>query len=123
MITSKQESALLKKKTEVVTDTAGGVVLIASFGGFIQLAIGMALLGTGLGLTMPAITAGASIAVSADEQGGAAGVIGACPAIGFVSGPVIGGLLYPLASYGPSLFSAGVFVLTVAGLYFTSSRR
>ncbi|MEM8548351.1 MAG: MFS transporter [Pseudomonadota bacterium] len=100
-----------------------GAVLIASFGGFIQLAIGMALLGTGLGLTMPAITAGASIAVSADEQGGAAGVIGACPAIGFVSGPVIGGLLYPLASSGPSLFSAGVFVLTVAGLYFTSSRR
>ena len=100
-----------------------GAVLIASFGGFIQLAIGMALLGTGLGLTMPAITAGASIAVSADEQGGAAGVIGACPAIGFVSGPVIGGLLYPLASSGPSLFSAGVFVLTVAGLYLTSSRR
>ncbi|MEM1403601.1 MAG: MFS transporter [Pseudomonadota bacterium] len=99
-----------------------GAVLVASFGGFTQLAVGMALLGTGLGLTMPAITAGASIAVSADEQGGAAGVVGACPAIGFVIGPVIGGLLYPLTPSGPSLFSAVVFAMTVVGLYLTSSR-
>jgi MFS family permease len=73
---------------------------VAAFQGFVILALGMALLGTGLGLCMPAITAGASLAVSAEEQGGAAGVIAACPAVGFVSGPVIGGLLYPLSPTG-----------------------
>lgn len=99
-----------------------GSLLIAGFANFTMLATGMALLGTGLGLTMPAITAGASIAVSSQEQGGAAGVISACPAVGFVSGPVIGGLLYPLAPSGPAVFSALVFCATIAFLYGTSKR-
>ncbi|EED31422.1 major facilitator superfamily protein [gamma proteobacterium NOR5-3] len=99
-----------------------GSLLIAGFANFTMLAFGMALLGTGLGLSMPAITAGASIAVSSQEQGGAAGVISACPAVGFVSGPIIGGLLYPLAPFGPALFSALVFAGTIAFLYGTSKR-
>ncbi|WP_439100495.1 MFS transporter [Congregibacter sp.] len=99
-----------------------GSLLIAGFANFTMLAAGMALLGTGLGLCMPAITAGASIAVTSEEQGGAAGVISACPAVGFVSGPVIGGLLYPLAPFGPALFSAVVFSTTVAFLYGTAKR-
>ena len=99
-----------------------GALLIASFQGFGLLALGMALLGMGLGLCMPAITAGASLAVSAEEQGGAAGVISACPAVGFVSGPVIGGLLYPFSTHAPSLFAAGIFAGTIALLYATSKR-
>jgi MFS family permease len=99
-----------------------GALLIAGFTGFTMLAGGMALLGTGLGLSMPAITAGASMAVSAEEQGGAAGVISACPAIGFVSGPVIGGLVYPLAHFGPAIFSALVFGGTISLLYLTARR-
>ncbi|WP_439106816.1 MFS transporter [Congregibacter sp.] len=99
-----------------------GSLLIASFSNFWMLALGMALMGTGLGLSMPAITAGASIAVSPEEQGGAAGVISACPAVGFVSGPIIGGLLYPLAPFGPALFSAVVFSGTIAILFGTSKR-
>ncbi|MDP5052374.1 MAG: MFS transporter, partial [Congregibacter sp.] len=99
-----------------------GSLLIAGFANFTMLAIGMALLGTGLGLSMPAITAGASIAVSAEEQGGAAGVISACPAVGFVSGPIIGGLLYPFAPFGPALFSALVFSATVVFLYLSAKR-
>jgi MFS family permease len=99
-----------------------GALLIFWFANFTMLAFGMALLGTGLGLSMPAITAGASIAVSAQEQGGAAGVISACPAVGFVSGPVIGGLIYPFAHFAPALFSAGVFSATIALLYLTSKR-
>ncbi|MFT4768094.1 MAG: MFS family permease [Glaciecola sp.] len=101
---------------------AVGSLLIAGFANFTMLAFGMALLGTGLGLSMPAITAGASIAVSSQEQGGAAGVISACPAVGFVSGPIIGGLLYPLAHFGPALFSSLVFAGTIAFLYGTSKR-
>lgn len=97
-----------------------GALLIAGFGGFVQLAFGMALLGTGLGLCMPAITAGASMAVGPEEQGGAAGVITACPAVGFVSGPIIGGLLYPLGSAFPSLFAAVVLMATIGLLFATS---
>lgn len=96
-----------------------GALLVAGFNNFWTLALGMAFLGTGLGLSMPAITAGASIAVGPEEQGGAAGVIGACPAVGFVTGPVIGGLLYPVSPHGPALFSAAVFATTVALLAVT----
>jgi MFS family permease len=101
---------------------AVGALLVAAFINYALLALGMALLGIGLGLTMPAITAGASLAVSAQEQGGAAGVITACPAVGFVSGPVIGGLLYSLAPWSPPLFSAVVFIGTILTLYLTSRR-
>ncbi|MFK7828555.1 MAG: MFS transporter [Congregibacter sp.] len=97
-------------------------LFIAGYESFWVLAIGMALLGTGLGLCMPALTAGASMAVGAEEQGGAAGVISACPAVGFVSGPIIGGLLYPIAPAGPTLFSAAIFMGTIATLFFTSKR-
>jgi len=100
-----------------------GSLCVAGFEGFALLAVGMALMGTGLGLCMPAITAGASLAVSPEEQGGAAGVISACPAVGFVAGPVIGGLVYPLAPSGPALFAAVVLAGTIALLYLTSKRR
>jgi MFS family permease len=99
-----------------------GALLLASLAGYPPLVIGMALLGTGLGLTMPAITAGASLAVSAQEQGAAAGVIAACPAVGFVSGPVIGGLLYPLSPQAPPLASAAVFLGTILLLAATARR-
>jgi MFS family permease len=99
-----------------------GALLVAAYEGFVLLAFGMALLGTGLGLAMPAITAGASVAVSAQEQGAAAGVITACPAVGFVSGPIIGGLVYPLAPSGPSLISATIFAGTIAMLFLTARR-
>ncbi|MEM8491717.1 MAG: MFS transporter [Pseudomonadota bacterium] len=99
-----------------------GSLLVAVFASFTTLACAMVLMGAGLGLTMPAITAGASIAVSQEEQGGAAGVISSCPAVGFVSGPVIGGLLYPLDPSGPSLFSAAVFALTILLLIATARR-
>lgn len=91
-----------------------GSLCVAAFQGFIVLAVGMAFMGTGLGLCMPAITAGASLAVGAEEQGGAAGVISACPAVGFVAGPVIGGLIYPFAIWGPALFSCVVLLGTIA---------
>ena len=68
-----------------------GAAFIAGFDQFTTLAVGMAFLGTGLGLCMPAISAGASLAVSTEEQGGAAGLIAACPALGFTVGPVIAG--------------------------------
>ena len=100
-----------------------GSLCVAGFDGFGLLATGMALMGTGLGLCMPAITAGASLAVGAQEQGGAAGVISACPAVGFIAGPVIGGAIYPLAPSGPALVAASILAGTIGLLYLTSPHR
>ena len=93
-----------------------GASIIASFETFPVLAVGMAFIGTGLGLCMPAISAGASLAVSPAEQGGAAGLVVACPAIGFVTGPVAAGALYQLHGPLAPLFSATVFFVVLVTL-------
>ncbi|MEH6608744.1 MAG: MFS transporter [Halioglobus sp.] len=93
-----------------------GAIIIASFETFAVLALGLAFVGTGLGLSMPAISAGASLAVSPEEQGGAAGLVVACPAIGFVAGPVIAGALYQIDGALAPLFSASVFFIVLTTL-------
>ena len=93
-----------------------GAMIIASFETFAVLALGLAFVGTGLGLSMPAISAGASLAVSPEEQGGAAGLVVACPAIGFVAGPVIAGALYQVDGALAPLFSASVFFIVLVAL-------
>ena len=93
---------------------------VASAQGLTGLIIGMAFMGAGLGLIGPAIAAGASLAVSRDEQGGAAGLITACPAAGFVIGPILGGALYQLNAAYPPIF-AGIITFCVL-LYALKSR-
>ena len=93
-----------------------GASIIASFETFSVLATGMAFIGTGLGLSMPAISAGASLAVDPAEQGGAAGLVVACPAIGFVVGPVTAGALYQINGPLAPLFSATVFFMVLVTL-------
>ena len=93
-----------------------GAAVIAGFETFTVLAVGMAFLGIGLGLCMPAISAGASLAVQPEEQGAAAGLVSACPAIGFVSGPLIAGALYQVHGSLAPLFSAAVFFLVLVML-------
>ena len=90
-----------------------GAGVIAGFQSFTVLAVGMAFLGTGLGLCMPAISAGASLAVTPDEQGAAAGLVSSCPAIGFVAGPICAGALYQVHPPLAPLFCAGVFFLVL----------
>ena len=87
---------------------------VASAQGLTGLLIGMAFMGAGLGLIGPAIAAGASLSVSRDEQGGAAGLITACPAAGFVVGPILGGALYQLDPAYPPLFAGAITVLVLA---------
>jgi MFS family permease len=90
-----------------------GAAVISSFDTFAVLAVGMAFLGAGLGLCMPAISAGASLAVSPEEQGAAAGLISSCPAIGFVAGPICAGALYQIHGPLAPLFSAAVFFIVL----------
>ncbi|MEH6635420.1 MAG: MFS transporter [Halioglobus sp.] len=90
-----------------------GAVIISLFETFSVLAVGMGFLGTGLGLCMPAISAGASLAVSPQEQGAAAGLVSSCPAIGFVAGPICAGALYQIHGPLAPIFSATVFLLVL----------
>jgi MFS family permease len=99
-----------------------GAAVISSFDTFAVLAVGMAFLGTGLGLCMPAISAGASLAVTPEEQGGAAGLVSSCPAIGFVAGPIIAGALYQVHGPLAPLFSAAVFFLVLVMLVIKDRR-
>jgi MFS family permease len=97
---------------------AGGTVAISTFDSWPAVLTSMALIGAGLGLLMPAVSAGASIAVEPEEQGGVAGLISACPAAGFVLGPVTGGFLYQYgsaaAAWGAAIILVGVFLATLA---------
>lgn len=64
-----------------------------------QLAIFMlatTLIGLGFGLTGPGYSAEVSLRVAPEEQGALAGLSSACPALGFVIGPLCAGILYDL---------------------------
>ena len=84
-------------------------LFVGNFEQYWVLGVGMAFMGTGLGVSMPSISAAASLAVSPEEQGAVAGLVSSCPAIGFVAGPIIAGLLYQQEPGWASLFSATVF--------------
>jgi len=95
-----------------------GAAVVSGFETFNVLALGMAFIGAGLGLCMPAIAAGVSLAVSPQEQGAAAGLVSSCPAIGFVVGPICAGALYQLHAPLAPLFSGAVFFLVLVVLVF-----
>ncbi|MEM9257260.1 MAG: MFS transporter [Pseudomonadota bacterium] len=90
-----------------------GAGVISQFNSFDVLAVGMAFLGVGMALCMPAISAGASLAVEPEEQGGAAGLVSACPPLGFAVGPICSGYLYERDASLAPLFSASVFFLVL----------
>lgn len=87
-----------------------GALSVAVFSQFWHLAIGMAFLGLGLGLITPSVSAAVSLAVHADEQGAAAGLVSACPGYGFVIGPLTAGFLYQYNPAFSALFCALVFI-------------
>lgn len=66
----------------------------------------LALVGLGMGMVGPGFSASASLAVEAREQGAVAGLISACPALGFILGPVVGGALYEWHHTLPYLLAA-----------------
>ncbi len=99
-----------------------GAAILASADHFPLLALGMGFLGTGLGLTMPSVSAGASLAVSTEEQGSVAGLVAACPATGFVAGPVCAGALYQIHPTLAPLFSASVFFVVLVLLVLRERR-
>ena len=89
-------------------------VLMASVESQLMLTIAMMVQGLGMGLAGPGFMAGASLAVSPEEQGAVAGVAGSCGPLGFTIGPLIGGALYQFDPVAPYWFAAGVYVLLLA---------
>lgn len=69
------------------------------------LILAMCILGLGMGLAGPGFMAGASVAVSSEEQGAVAGVAGSCPPLGFVVGPLLGTYLYSIDGALPYWFA------------------
>ena len=82
--------------------TFGVPILMISYGFLLfvssiaMLIVFMGILGLGLGMVSPGFTAGASLTVGPDEQGAVSGLVSACPAAGFVLGPIFGTSLYQI---------------------------
>jgi MFS family permease len=78
---------------------------------------GMVMQGLGMGLAGPGFMAGASLAVSPEEQGAVAGIAGSCPPLGFTIGPLLGTSLYSLNPTSPYWFAlliyVGLFIFTL----------
>jgi MFS family permease len=79
-------------------------------------------MGLGMGLAGPAFFAGASLAVSREEQGAVAGVAGSCGPLGFTIGPLLGGALYQLDPALPYAGAAGMYVLLFASMRWLGKR-
>jgi MFS family permease len=73
--------------------------------------LSMCVLGLGMGLAGPGFMAGASIAVSSEEQGAVAGVAGSCPPLGFTVGPLLGTYLYSIDGALPYWFAFGSYFI------------
>jgi len=80
------------------------------------LTIAMMFQGFGMGLAGPGFMAGASLAVSAREQGAVAGIAGASGPLGFTIGPLVGGLLYQYEPALPYACAAGVYTLLLLSM-------
>lgn len=94
-----------------------GFVLMAC--GFFGLAIAetaltlsacMVVVGAGMGMSGPGFSSSATLSVSAQEQGAVAGLVAACPAMGYVTGPLAGAGLYHLDPHLPYLVASTMFV-------------
>lgn len=79
-----------------------------------------AFMGLGAGWLMPGIMGGASLAVDADAQGTAAGLVAATQGIGFIIGPMLSTALYDLEPGLP--FQVMSAVLAVCALFFALRR-
>jgi MFS family permease len=85
--------------------------------------LSMCILGLGMGLAGPGFMAGASVAVSSQEQGAVAGVAGSCPPLGFTVGPLLGTYLYSIDGALPYWFAfASYFILFFFTLKFKDKK-
>ena len=92
---------------------AAGLIATMVASNLYGLVVGFALSSLGFGFTRPGFTAGASLAVPLNEQGGVAGVITAANGIAFVAAPGIGMALYEVDHRLPFAVSALLLVVLI----------
>ena len=85
-----------------------GTMMATSLYGLI---LGFALANIGFGFTRPGFTAGASLAVGLDEQGGVAGIVTSANGLAFVAAPTVGILLYEVEPHLPFAVAAALLVV------------
>lgn len=86
------------------------VAVLTAVSALVALAVAMLFMGVATGLTSTGFTAGASLAVRDDEQGGVAGLVSATGAITWIFAPVSATALYgwqPLAPFALALVLVG----------------
>lgn len=90
---------------------AAGFLVLTAAGALWHLQCGAALVGLGLGVAGPGFSAAVSLSVDPHEQGAIAGLLAACPALGYVLGPYGAGWLYELQPRLPFLIAALLLLL------------
>ncbi len=103
---------------------AAGVVSFALFvaaRGFPGYVVALLLLGVSLGLVRPGTAAGASLAVTAEEQGAVAGLTGSIGVVGNIFGPMIGTAIYALTPQAP--YALNALIMAVALLFAFTNRQ
>lgn len=88
-----------------------GFVLLIPDAGPVALFGSIALIGLGLGTAMPGYTAGPTLLVSREEQGGLAGLIAANMGLTFVIAPTAGTILYRIWAPLPIIVGAAILVI------------
>jgi MFS family permease len=101
---------------------AVGVMLQIFAPSLSALLLAQAVQGVGSGLARPGFTGGASVAVRADEQGAAAGLVVAANGAGYIFSPLAGGLVYELWGMNAPLFITAALLLLMT-LFSLRSRR
>lgn len=99
-----------------------GYLMIANASNLPMLLGAMVFFGLGMGMAGPGYTASATMVVDAHEQGALAGLLGSAAGMGFVVGPIAGGMLYRSEASLPYWFASAV-MLGVIGAVFHLSKR
>jgi MFS family permease len=99
------------------------LLVMALLDTFTAFVIANALMGFGMGFAGAGFSAGASLAVSAEEQGAVAGISAACSSAGWIVGPLLGPGLYQLAPALPFLAAAALIATVTIHAVFTVRRE
>lgn len=103
-----------------VTSVAGFLLLIPDIGS-VALFASLGIIGLGIGLAMPGYTAGPTLLVDRDEQGGLAGLSAANMGLTFVVAPTAGTALYGL--WPPLPVIVGTAIMTAVTIFVLAHPR
>lgn len=90
-----------------------GFVLLIPDAGLVMILVAILLTGLGLGIAVPGYTAGPTLLVRREEQGGLAGLVGATNGLTFVVAPTASTALYGLWAPLPVIVGAAVMAMVV----------